>query len=123
MTICPWGNTYYPCRVLSRPQALLVVAMETLGQTNQPSMTTGAISAVSNKRNRAFWENSALWVFLSLCLVAKGKGGAKSYIESFALCNVYALYNVYLEILMSKNSSIAIFPYSHEQCRKSLFSD
>ena len=32
---------------------------------------------VSNKRNRVFWENGALWVLLSLCHVAERKSNAR----------------------------------------------
>ena len=38
------------------------------------------VNPVSNKRNRAFWKNGALWVSLSLHLVAEGKSDAKFFI-------------------------------------------
>ena len=66
---------------------------------------------VLNKRNREFWENQAFWVPLLWGLLAEGKSDANFSISSLPLyiCN-------FSEILMSNNSSIAIFPYSYILC-------
>ena len=42
--------------------------------------TVSSGSSCFKQRNRAFWENGALLVLLSLCLVAEGKSDAEFFI-------------------------------------------
>ena len=60
------------------------------------------ILPVSSKRNMAFWEISALWVLLSLCLVAEGKSDANFSFDNFLCMRTFS------EISISNNYSIAI---------------
>ena len=72
---------------------------------------------VLNKRNREFCENQVFWVLLLWRLVAEGKRDAIFLFHHFLSTCTFP------EILMSNNSSIAIFPYSYIFCLDGIILD